>query len=109
SSRPMCFQVSPPSADLYTPSPHDELWRLFASPVPTQTRFGSEGAIAMSPIDKAVPSRSNTGVHVTPLLTLLNTPPDPVPTKMIDAFPGSASTSSMRPPKEAGPIWRHAM
>src|SRR5438876_3361511 len=63
----------------------------------------------MSPIDSADPSRSNTGVHVTPLLTVLNTPPDAVPTKMIEGLPTTASTSSMRPPNDAGPMWRHEM
>ena len=100
----MCFQVSPPSTDLYTPSPHEELWRLFASPEPTQTMFGSDGAMAMSPIESADASRSKVVVQVTPLFTLLNTPPDAVPTKIVDGLPGTASMSSMRPPNEAGPM-----
>src|SRR5712691_2658884 len=47
-SSPIFFQVFPPSSDLYTPSPQEELWRLFGSPVPTHTTDGSDGAIAMS-------------------------------------------------------------
>src|SRR4051812_8685981 len=37
SLRPMFCQVLPPSVDLCTPLPHDELCRLFDSPDPTQT------------------------------------------------------------------------
>src|SRR5271157_1288548 len=51
SSRPRCVQWSPPSVVPQTPSPMDELWRLLASPVPTYTTLGSEGAMAMAPID----------------------------------------------------------
>src|ERR1041385_8446500 len=109
SFRPTCVHVSPPSSDLYTPSPHDELWRLFASPDPIQMTLGSEGAMAMSPIDSADASRSKVVVQVTPLFTVLNTPPDAVPTKMVDGLPGTASISSMRPPNEAGPMWRQTM
>src|SRR5262245_32717002 len=68
--------------------------------------LASEGAMAMSPIESAVPSRSKTGVQVTPLLTVLNTPPDAVPTKMIDGLVATASMSSMRPPNDAGPMCR---
>ncbi len=48
---PMGAHVFPPSVDLKTPSPHEVLWRLFDSPVPTQTRSGFEGDTATSPID----------------------------------------------------------
>ena len=77
---------------------------MFASPEPTQTMFGSDGAMAMSPIESADASRSKVVVQVTPLFTLLNTPPDAVPTKIVDGLPGTASMSSMRPPNEAGPM-----
>jgi hypothetical protein len=33
------------------PSPKLALWRLFASPVPTQTMSGFDGAMAISPIE----------------------------------------------------------
>jgi len=89
------------------PSPQVELCRLFASPVPTQTMPGSLGAIAMSPMDVDVPSRSKTGDHVVPLFVVRKTPPPAVPTKIVPGFPGTASMSSMRPPNEAGPIDRH--
>src|SRR2546423_15351704 len=49
--RPMFVHVFPPFSDLYTPSPHDELRWLFASPVPTQTMSGLLGATAMSPME----------------------------------------------------------
>src|SRR5712664_2131917 len=78
----MFCQVFPPSSDLYAPSPHDELWRLFGSPDPTHTTDGSDGAIAMSPIVDTA-SLSNTGVHVVPLLVVFHTPPDATPTKTI--------------------------
>src|SRR6516165_2637762 len=49
SSRPMCSQVLPPSFVPQTPSPIEELWRLLASPVPTYTTSGFEGAMPMAP------------------------------------------------------------
>src|SRR5439155_12273650 len=71
-SSPIFFQVFPPSRDLYAPSPQEELWRLFGSPVPTHTIEGSDGAIAMSPIVDT-PSLSNIGSHVVPLLVVFQT------------------------------------
>src|SRR6478672_11785760 len=108
SRSPMFCQVVPPSSERYTPSPQVELCRLFASPVPTHTTLGSLGAIAMSPIESAVLAASNTGSHVTPLLRLLNTPPEAEPTYMVLGSLGTASMSSTRPPNDAGPICRHA-
>src|SRR6267142_1694827 len=58
-SSPIFFHVFPPSSDLYTPLPHDELCRLFGSPVPTHTMDGSDGAIAMSPIVAGPISRNS--------------------------------------------------
>ena len=66
--------------------------------------FGSDGAIARSPIDSVAPSLSNTGFHVTPLFTVFQMPPDATPMKMMCGFASTASTSSMRPPYEAGPM-----
>src|SRR5438445_3700572 len=77
-SSPIFFQVFPPSRDLYAPSPQEELWRLFGSPVPTHTIEGSDGAIAMSPIVDTS-SLSNIGSHVVPLLVVFQTPPEAVP------------------------------
>src|SRR5215471_11843810 len=69
------FHVLPPSVVLYTPSPQDELWRVFASPVPTHTTFGLDFDTAIAPIDIIASTRSKIGVHETPPFTLLNTPP----------------------------------
>ena len=52
------------------PSPHDELWRLLASPVPTHTRFASVAAIAIAPTEP-LPSLSKTDVKVVPALVVL--------------------------------------
>ena len=57
------------------PSPQDELWRLFASPVPTHTTLGSVGLMATSPIDTVV-WESKTFSHVLPPLIVFNRPPD---------------------------------
>src|SRR6266849_4706216 len=101
----MFCHVLPPSNDLYAPSPHDELWRLFGSPDPTHTTDGSDGAIAMSPIVDTA-SLSNTGVHVVPLLVVFHTPPDATPTKTIFGLLSTTAKSSMRPPITAGPTSR---
>src|SRR5882762_6794553 len=101
----MFCQVFPPSTDLYAPSPHDELCRLFGSPVPTHTTDGSDGAIAMSPIVDTA-SLSKTGVHVVPLLVVFQTPPAATPTNTMFGLPSTTAKSSMRPPITAGPISR---
>src|SRR6266849_11068415 len=103
----MFCHVLPPSNDLYAPSPHDELWRLFGSPDPTHTTDGSDGAIAMSPIVDTA-SLSNTGVHVVPLLVVFHTPPDAAPTKTIFGLLSTTAKSSIRPPIVAGPISRNS-
>ena len=48
------------------------------SPVPTQTTFGSEGAIAIEPIDCAVCS-SKTGFQWMPASVDFQTPPEAAP------------------------------
>src|SRR5258708_3279139 len=101
----MFCQVFPPSTDLYAPSPHDELCRLFGSPVPTHTTDGSDGAIAMSPIVDTA-SLSKTGVHVVPLLVVFQTPPAATPTNTMFGLLSTTAKSSMRPPITAGPISR---
>ena len=70
----MFFQLWPPSALLYTPSPQLELWRLLFSPVPTHTRFGSSAGIVTSPTDETA-AESNTDVNEMPLLVVFHTPP----------------------------------
>src|SRR6266481_7933869 len=104
---PMFCQVFPPSSDLYAPSPHDELCRLFGSPVPTQTTDGSHGAIAMTPIVDT-PSLSKIGSHVVPLLVVFQTPPEAVPTYTMLGLLSTTAKSSMRPPIVAGPISRNS-
>src|SRR5229473_1190398 len=106
-SSPIFFQVFPPSSDLYAPSPQDELWRLFGSPVPTHTTEGSEGAMAMSPIVDTA-SLSNTGCHVVPLFVVFHTPPEATPTNTIFGLLSTTAKSSMRPPITAGPISRNS-
>ena len=52
---------------------------MFASPVPTQTMSGFDGATATSPME-VVGASSKMGVHVVPSLLLIHTPPDAVAT-----------------------------
>src|SRR5438445_9582847 len=101
-SSPIFFQVFPPSSDLYAPSPHEELCRLFGSPEPTHTTDGSDGAIAMSPIVET-PSLSNTGVHVAPFLVVFQTPPAATPTKTMFGWLSTHAKSSMRTPITPAP------
>src|SRR5713226_6418186 len=103
----MFFHVFPPSLDLYAPFPHDELCRLFGSPVPTHTIDGSDGAIAMSPMVET-PALSNTGSHVVPLLVVFHTPPEATPTNTMFGLLSTTAKSSMRPPITAGPSSRNS-
>src|SRR6267143_1586532 len=105
-SSPIFFHVFPPSSDLYAPSPHDELCRLFGSPVPTHTIAGSEGATVTSPMVET-PSLSNTGSHVVPALVVFQTPPEAVPTYTVLGLDSTTAKSSIRPPMMAGPSSRH--
>lgn len=75
----MCAQVLPPSRLLYTPSPQATELREEASPVPTYTMSGFDGATATAPRE-TVFSRSKTGLKVVPALTVLKSPPLPVAT-----------------------------
>src|SRR6266478_4203781 len=77
SVKPICFQLAPPSVDLYTPLPQDTLLRALASPVPTQTTDGFEGATATAPRE-TVSSWSKTGFQAVPLLTVFQSPPEAV-------------------------------
>src|SRR5216683_7901055 len=101
------FQVFPPSSDLYAPSPHEELWRLLGSPVPTHTTEGSDGAMAMSPIVETL-SLSKIGSQVVPLFVVFQTPPEAVPTYTMFGLLSTTAKSSMRPPIVAGPISRNS-
>src|SRR3954464_509309 len=106
SPSPMDVHVLPASIDLNTPPPYDVLWRWFASPVPAQTTFGFDGAIAMSPIDR-LGCASNTGAQVVPLLAVFHTPPVAAPAWITGGWDSTASTSSIRPPMLTGPTARH--
>ena len=84
--RPMCCDfgsigadhVRPPSVDLYTPLPHDELRMFCGSPVPTQMTSGFDGATAIAPIDGAR-TESNSDVHDTPAFVERHKPPVAAP------------------------------
>ena len=78
SLRPMFWNVLPPSVVFQTPLPHDVLWRLFDSPVPTQSRSGFDCDTVTSPIDIS-PWSSKIGVKIAPLLVVFQTPPCAVP------------------------------
>src|SRR5260370_8540819 len=102
-SNPIFSQVSPPSSDLYAPSPQEELCRLLGSPVPTHTIDGSDGAIAMSPMVETL-CLSNIGSHVVPLFVVFQTPPQAVPPYTMFGLLSTTAKSSMRPPIVPRPI-----
>src|SRR5271170_917528 len=106
SFNPTLVQFSPPSVDLYTPSPTDTLLRTQASPVPTQTIFEFDGSIATAPID-CTSSRSNTALYVVPPFTDFQTPPLAAPTKtVIRPSSSTASSAAIRPLMAAEPMFR---
>ena len=76
SFRPTLLQVAPESVDRYTPLPQLELLRSLASPLPSQTTFGSEAATATAPT-AATASFSNTASKVPPLSAVFIRPPVP--------------------------------
>src|SRR6266852_5580912 len=82
SSRPIFVQVLPPSVDLKAPSPHEELCRLLASPEPTHTMDGSDGARVMSPIVGTL-SLSKSGSQVVPAFYVLHIPDADLPTQAV--------------------------
>src|SRR5512146_968351 len=105
SRSPMFVNVLPPSLDFHTPSPHEVLWRLFDSPVPTHTTSGFDCDTATSPIDIS-PRSSKMGVSTAPLLVVFQTPPCAAPTYQIDVFFSYTAMSAIRPDMMAGPIER---
>src|SRR5215469_14963612 len=72
--RPTLTYVFPPSVDLYTPSPHPVLCRLFDSPLPTHTRSGLLVDTVTSPID-INPASWNCGSNEVPPFVVFHTPP----------------------------------
>src|SRR3989475_2211785 len=79
--RPMKDQVLPASGEKNTPRPSTMSLRMFASPVPTQTRLGLEGAKAMAPID-AVGWSLKTASQESPPSVVFHTPPDRKSTRL---------------------------
>src|SRR5207253_9944946 len=104
-SRPVRFQVSPPSVDLKMPQPGEIVLRESSSPVPAQTCIVSDGAIATSPIDTHF-SLSNTGRNVVPALVVFQMPPAAAATKNVFDGLGMPVTLDTRPPMFAGPMLR---
>src|SRR5688572_5676955 len=105
SFKPTCVQVSPASVERYTPPPHDELWRLFCSPVPAQRIRVSPGKIASEP--KVLSGcLAKMSFQVVPLLLDFQSPPAAVATYNTAGSFGSIWTSCMRPPITAGPTSR---
>ena len=102
-SSPRRTHVRPPSSERYTPAPQGELCRLLASPVPTYTIRGSEGATATSPIELTA-SWANSSSQVVPRLDVFHNPPVAAATYHVS--PSTAAISAIRPPITAGPIGR---
>src|SRR5436190_9852264 len=106
SFRPTLVQFSPPSVDLYTPSPTETLFRTHDSPVPTQTMLEFVGSIATAPMD-CTASRSKTDLKVVPPFTDFQTPPLAEPTNTVSLpFSSTASTAATRPLMVADPMLR---
>src|SRR5213595_589111 len=106
SLRPRLVQFSPPSTDLYTPSPIETLLRVHASPVPTHTTFGFLGSMVIAPIDWTG-CLSNTGLNVVPPFTDFHTPPLAAPMYTVSRSPScTASSAATRPLIAAEPILR---
>src|SRR5947207_3317014 len=72
------FHVVPPSVDIKTPRPPEMSLRMLASPVPTQTMFGFDGASAIAPME-ATASFSKMGFHDSPPSLVRKTPPAAAP------------------------------
>ena len=77
----------------------------FPSPVPTHTTLGLLCCIATAPIFK-IGCSSKTGVQLTPLLFVFQTPPDAAPIQILFGFATSTSMEVTRPLIEAGPTLR---
>src|SRR6185503_13717411 len=79
SVRPTCVQLAPASVERYTPPPHEELCRLFCSPVPAQMIRGSPATIARSP-NVLSGNPSKIGAQNVPLFVVFQMPPDALAT-----------------------------
>src|SRR5712691_9080823 len=104
-SRPIAFQVRPPSVDLKMPQPGEIVLRESSSPVPAHTCIVSLGAIASSPIETQR-WLSNTGRNDVPALVVFQMPPAaPAMKNVVDGL-GMPATLDVRPPMFAGPMLR---
>ena len=79
SPSPMNFHDLPASGEKYTPCPLTTSLRILPSPVPTQTRFGFDGASAIAPIE-AVGWSAKTASQESPPSVVFHTPPAAAPT-----------------------------
>src|SRR2546428_7277700 len=104
-SRPISFQVSPPSVDLKMPQPGEMVLRESSSPVPAQTCEVSLGAMASSPIETQR-WLSKTGRKVVPAFVVFQIPPAAAATKNVFEGLGIPTTLETRPPMLAGPRLR---
>ena len=76
--------------------------RALASPVPTQTTSGSDGATATSPTE-ATGWSSKTGAQESPSLTVFQTPPDAAATYIVAGRLSTTATAVTRPLMLPGP------
>src|SRR3989449_4197792 len=84
----------------------DALFRVHASPLPTQITLGFFGSIVTAPIDWTA-CLSNTGLKVVPPLTDFHTPPLAAPTYTVSRGPScTAASAAMRPLIAADPMLR---
>src|SRR5262245_24748184 len=106
-SRPEWVHVSPPSVDLWIPSPIETLLRVHDSPVPTQTFFEFFGSSSIAPID-CTGCSSNTGRYRVPLSSDFQTPPLAAPTNSVILPDGSRvpAIAETRPLIVAEPMLR---
>src|SRR5688500_12636254 len=88
------------------PLPSPTLPRMLASPDPTQTTLGSEGATATEPIEETGWS-SKIGDHERPPLVDFHTPRAAVAAEKTSGSPGTPATRETRPPA-AGPTSRYS-
>src|SRR5258705_12460922 len=70
---------------------------MLASPDPTYTTLGSDGATAIDPMD-AVGWSSKTGFHSWPPFVDFQTPPEAVAAKYVRGSPATPATRATRPP-----------
>src|SRR5438477_9361139 len=84
----------------------EALFRVHASPVPTQITLGFFGSIVIAPIDWTA-CLSNTGLKVVPPFTDFHTPPLAAPTYTVSRGPScTAASAAMRPLIAADPMLR---